>query len=58
MLEAQGLESLTKLHFESYFNHASPFVRTMGLYVLVFLLAAFIFRRREILACSENACPE
>jgi len=29
-----------KIHFESYFNHASPFIKTMALYVLVFVLAA------------------
>jgi ABC-type transport system involved in cytochrome c biogenesis permease subunit len=40
MLDGRPEVDLAKIHFESYFNHASPFVKTMGLYVLVFVLAA------------------
>jgi ABC-type transport system involved in cytochrome c biogenesis permease subunit len=40
LLQDRPEVDLAKVHFESYFNHASPFIKTMGLYVLVFLLAA------------------
>jgi hypothetical protein len=40
LIEARGVAALTKIRAESYFNHVAPFVRTMGLYVLVFVLAA------------------
>jgi len=41
LLETTGYPTLGKHSFESYFNHVAPFVRTMALYVLVFVLAAF-----------------
>ena len=42
----QGFPELTKrVRFEQYFNSVSPFIKAMGLYVLVFVLAALSWLR-------------
>jgi ABC-type transport system involved in cytochrome c biogenesis permease subunit len=35
----------TRVHYEAYFNHMAPFIVSMGLYVLVFVLAALSWLR-------------